>query len=114
MIQIYGRKKCKETKKAQRFFSERSVPVQLIDLDVKPPAPRELEVFARAIGPDDLIDPTSKAFRDRGMEYLAYDPIEEISDHPELLRTPIVREGHRAAAGADEAFWKSLVSGQKP
>ena len=85
----------------------------MIDLDVKPPAPRELEVFARAIGPDNLIDGTGKAYRNRGMEYLEYDPLEELTDHPELIRTPIVREGNRAAAGADETFWGSLVAGQK-
>ena len=109
MIQIYGRKKCKDTKKAERFFKERAIPIQSIDLDVKAPGPRELELFAQAVGAEELIDTEGKKFRARGLAYMEYDPLEEIAEDPALLRTPIVREGREVAVGADETFWKQLA-----
>lgn len=109
MIQIYGRKKCKDTRKAERFFKERRIPIQSIDLDVKAPGPRELELFAQAVGADGLIDTEGKEYRTRGLAYMDYDPLEEIAEDPALLRTPIVRDGREVAVGADEAFWKRLA-----
>ncbi|MFP4114952.1 MAG: arsenate reductase family protein [Spirochaetota bacterium] len=114
MIQIYGRKKCKDTKKAERFFSERRVPYQSVDLDAKAPGPREIELFAQVVGIDDLLDTGSKAYKNRGLAYMEFDPIEEIGQDPSLLRTPIVRDGREVSAGADEAFWKRLAERQKP
>lgn len=109
MIQIYGRKKSKDTKKAERFFSERRIPYQLIDLDVKAPGGRELELFRDMLGADELVDTESKAYKTRGLAYMEYDPVEEIAEDPSLLRAPIVREGRDVAVGVDEAFWKSLA-----
>lgn len=113
MIQIYGRKKSKDTKKAERFFSERSIPYQSVDLDAKTPGRRELELFAEVLGTDELIDTESKAYRSKGLAYMEYDPIEEIEENPSLLRAPIVRDGRDLAVGAHEAFWKRLAEKQK-
>lgn len=109
VIQIYGRRKCKDTKKAERFFSERRIPYQSVDLDVKAPGRRELELFAEVAGTDQLLDTESKSYRRRGLQYMDFDPLEEIADDPTLLRTPIVREGRELSVGADEAFWKDLA-----
>lgn len=109
MIQIYGRKKCKVTKKAERFFSERRIPYQSVDLDQKAPGARELELFAQAVGAAELLDTGSKAYRSRGLAYMEFDPLEEIAEDPSLLRTPIVREGREVSVGEDEAFWKRLA-----
>ena len=114
VIQIYGRKKCKDTKKAERFFSERRIPYQLVDLDVKTPGRRELELFAEVAGAEELIDTGSKSYRRRGLEYMEYDPAEEIEEDPTLLRTPIVREGRKLSVGADEEFWKRLAENHTP
>jgi arsenate reductase (glutaredoxin) len=109
VIQIYGRKKCKGTRKAERYFSERRIPYQSIDLDVKSPGRRELELFVEQVGADELLDTDSKTYRERGMAYMEFDPLSEIAEDPGLLRTPIVREGRRVAVGTDETFWKSLL-----
>ena len=109
VIQIYGRRKCKETKKAERVFSERRVPYQSVDLDAKTPGTRELELFAEVAGADELVDTESKSYRGRGLQYMDFDPLEEIAEDPTLLRTPIVREGRELSVGTDEAFWKQLA-----
>lgn len=109
MIQIYGRKKSQNTKKAERFFSERRIPHQSIDVDVKAPGPRELELFAQVLGADALLDTESKAYRKRGLSYMEFEPLEEIADDPSLLRTPIVREGRELSIGVDESFWEKLA-----
>lgn len=113
MIQIYGRKKSKETKKAERFFSDRGIAVQFVDLDVKTPGRRELELFAEVLGADQLIDSQSKRYRQRGLAYMEYDPIDEVGEDPSLLRAPIVREGRSLSVGVDEAFWKQLAERDK-
>jgi arsenate reductase (glutaredoxin) len=109
VIQIYGRRSCKGTKKAERFFSERRIPYQAIDLDAKAPGRRELELFTGQIGADELLDTESKRYRERGLAYMDFDPLAEITEDPGLLRTPIVRDGRRVAVGTDETFWKSLA-----
>ena len=114
VIQIYGRKKSKETRKAERFFSDRRIPYQSVDLDVKAPGRRELELFAEVLGAENLIDTQSKRYRERGLAYMEYDPLEEIADDPSLLRAPIVREGREVGMGADEGFWKTLAEKNKP
>lgn len=113
MIQIYGRKKCKDTRKAERFFKERRIPVQSIDLDVKSPGPREVELFAQTVGIDALIDTQSKVYRERGLGYMEFDALEEIAENPALLRTPIVRDGREVAVGADEGFWRRIAEGAR-
>ncbi len=113
MIQIYGRKKCKTSRKAERFFSERGIAFQSVDLDVKAPGRRELELFAEGIGIDALLDSESKAYKDRGLAYMEFDAIDEIASDPRLLRTPVVREGRSCAVGEDQAFWKRLADGAR-
>ena len=112
MIQIYGRKKCAATRKAERFFSERRVAVQSIDIEVKPPGRREIELFIQVVGAEPLIDTGSKHYRDRGLAYLEYDPAEEIADHPAILRTPVVRSGRVLAVGDDESAWKRIAAAE--
>jgi len=109
VIQIYGTKKCKGTQKAERFFKERNVAYQLVDLTVKAPGGREIDLFVQRIGEDNLIDTESKSYKKRGMHYMAFDAAEEIAADPKLLKTPIVREGQKVAVGVDEAFWAELA-----
>lgn len=109
VVQIYGRRKCKTSRKAERFFSERGIAFQSVDIDAKAPGRRELELFAEVIGIDAILDAESKAYRDRGFAYMEFDAIDEIASDPRLLRTPIVREGRACAVGDDPAFWKRLA-----
>ncbi len=106
-IQIFGKSKCFDTKKAQRFFKERRVKVQNIDLIKYGISKGELTSVVRAVGLDNLIDPKHP---DAAMlSYLALDSqkLEHLLDDPSLLKTPIVRNGKQATVGYCPEVWKT-------
>lgn len=107
-IQIYGKNKCFDTKKAQRWFQERRVKFQSIDLPRQGLSPGELQSVKKAVGGlDQMIDP--KAPRAAELRYLAYDSQKEerLLEDPSLLRTPIVRNGRQATVGYCPEVWES-------
>lgn len=117
MIQIFGTSKCKTTRAAQRFFAERRIKVQLVELRDKGLSKGELASVARAVGGmRALYDADSARVKERGLQHAA--PNDErlaqlLLDDPLLLRTPIVRDGPRAAVGAAEETWKMFADGPK-
>src|SRR5438270_5060374 len=70
-VQIFGREDSRETRAALRFFRERRIEVQLIDLRRKPMAPAELRRFIERLGPGALADTDGRAWRDAGLGYLS-------------------------------------------
>ncbi len=107
-IQIYSRAKCFDSKKAERWFKERGIKFQLIDLDQKGLSPRELDSVIAAVGLESLIDPKSKSPEAALMGYLGSDEQkkEKLIDDPRLLRSPIVRNGRLATVGYCPEIWK--------
>jgi arsenate reductase len=105
-IQIFGTLKCQDTKKAQRYFRERRIPFQFVDLTRKKLSKGELSSIKVAVGIDTLIDRDGKAYAEKNLKYLIHDIEEEILKDPLLLRTPIVRNGREATAGYQPDFWK--------
>lgn len=108
-IQIFGTKKSFDTKKAQRYFKERRVKFQFIDLKEKGMSKGELESVARAVGGiDAVIDPKAKdADRVALVQYLAADQkFEKVLDNQQILREPIVRNGRQATVGYEPDVWK--------
>lgn len=107
-IQIFGKSKCFDTKKAQRYFKERGIKVQEIDLVKKGISRGELQSVLRAVG-------GLSALVEEGLEeatllrYLAYeeDKIETVLENPKLLKTPIVRNGQKATIGYQPDVWKT-------
>ena len=101
-IQIFGTKKSSDTRKAERWFKERRVKAQFIDLADKGISRGELRSVAQACGAlDSLIDPDA---RDRDalalVKYIAPAQREDaLLEHPQVLRQPIVRNGKKAAVG---------------
>ena len=95
-IQIWGRKKCFDTKKAERWFKERRIKVQYIDLDRFGISRGELQSVKNAVGQEALIreDHSDAAL----LRYLAgeEDKFEHMLEDPALIRTPIVRNGKKA------------------
>lgn len=59
-IQIFGKNKCFDTKKAQRYFKERNIKFQFINLDEKEMSKKEFESVLRQVGIDSMIDPKAK------------------------------------------------------
>jgi arsenate reductase len=106
-IQIFGRRDCAETRKAERWFKERRVPFQSIDLKEKGFSPRELESVARPIGWENLIDNESKRFREKGLAFMSPSRVPKVLlDDPLLAKTPVVRNGALATVGFQPEVWK--------
>lgn len=106
-IQIFGRSKCFDTKKAERFFKERRIAYQRVDVDKYGIRRRELESVCAAVGGvDAVVDP--KAKEATFVRYLAYeaDKMEKLIETPQALRTPIVRNGKLATVGYCPEAWE--------
>lgn len=105
-IQIWGKSKCFDTKKAERYFKERRIKYQYIDLLRYGMSRGELTSVKNAVGLDALADP--KAADYPLLQYLAYDAdkLEKFLEMPELLKTPIVRNGKKATVGYCPDVWK--------
>ena len=108
-LQIFGTRKSSDTRKAERFFKERGVPYQFIDLAEKGISPGELRAVAQAVGRDALIDTGCARYAARGLAHMDHDPEEEILKDPLLMRTPVVRDRARAVIGTDPETWKSFL-----
>jgi arsenate reductase-like glutaredoxin family protein len=112
-LQIFGTKKCSDSRKAERFFKERGIKFQSIDLAQKGMSAGELRgVAARVGGPEQLIDRDGKRYLEKGLKYAAPTGprIEQILlDDPLLLRTPVVRDGGRATVGYCPEVWQQWI-----
>jgi arsenate reductase len=117
MIQIFGTAKCKGTRAAQRFFADRAIKVQFVELREKGLSKGELTSVARATGGiRSLYAADSARVKERGLQHSNPDEArltELLVDDPLLLITPIVRDGQRAVVGHEEKGWKALVEAAK-
>ena len=106
-IQIFGKSKCFDTKKAERWFKERGIRFQRIDLPRFGMSRGELQNVRAAVGTlTALIDP--KHPDAALLQYLAYDRDKEqkLLDDPTLFQTPIVRNGKQATVGYRPETWE--------
>lgn len=107
-IQIFGKAKCFDTKKAERYFKERGIRFQRVELDKFGISRGELASVKAAVGGlDALVD--GQAPDAALLRYLAYegDKEQKLLDNPRLLRTPIVRNGKQATVGFCPDVWKT-------
>ena len=107
-IQIFGRSKCFDTKKAERYFKERRIKYQYIDLARYGLSGKEFDSVLRAVGGvDQLIDWNSKSEDITLMRYMEDRVAKEdkIYDNPSLMRSPIVRNGKLATVGYCPEIW---------
>ena len=108
-IQIFGRSKCFDTKKAERYFKERRIKVQNIDLDRYGMSNGEFESVLRAVGGvDKLINWEKKSPEIDLMRCMDDRTAKEdkLFEHPELMKTPVVRNGRQATVGYCPEVWK--------
>lgn len=113
VVQIFGVKGSQATRAAERFFKERRIQLQLIDLKVKPMAPGELRRFVQRFGLNGLMDTEGKAYVDAGLKYLQQSEdqlLARVEKDPKLLRLPLVRHGQTVCVGHDEAGWKAIAT----
>ena len=94
IIQIFGVKNSAATRAAERFFKERRVAFQFVDLKKKPMAPGEIRRFVERFGLDQLFDSEGAAYIDSGLKYMKMSEaqlLERIEGDPKLLKLPLVR-----------------------
>ena len=101
-IQIFGKNKCFDTKKAERWFKERRIKYQYIDLNRYGISRGELNSVKNAVGMAALSESPE-------LQYYAYDAdkLEKLLEYPELLKTPLVRNGKQATTGYCPDVWKN-------
>lgn len=107
-IQIFGKSKCFDTKKAERYFKERRIKFQSIDLKKYGMAPKEFDSVLRAVGGiDNLIDWDSKSEQVTLMRYMEDKVAKEdkVFEDPMLMKTPVVRNGKQATVGYCPEIW---------
>lgn len=108
-IQIYGVKKCFDTKKAERYFKERRINYQFIDLNEKGLSKGELQNIKAAVGLKNLINSDAKEYEGLNMHRLINDSVKEeiLLKNPKLYKTPIVRNGKKATVGYAPEVWET-------
>lgn len=107
-IQIFGRSKSFDTKKAERYFKERRIPYQYVDLDRFGLSGKEFDAVLRGIGGiDNLIDWDGKHPDIALMKYMDDKTAKEdkVFDNPKLMKAPIVRNGRFATVGYQPEIW---------
>ena len=114
-VQIFGVKKSADTRKAQRFFSERRVRAHFVDLLERPIAEGELQRFIQRFGIEALIDRESKRYDELGLRHSQTSAgrwVTRLVEEPLLLRLPLVRrlgQSQALTVGLSESEWKKWV-----
>ena len=109
-IQIFGTKKSLDTKKAERYFKERGIKYQFIDMKEKGMSKGELQSVCQAVGGlESLVD---KECKDKDalalIKYIAEeDRMEKILENQKVIKLPVVRNGKQATVGYVPDIWKN-------
>ena len=107
-IQIYSGKKNFDTQKAERYFKERRIPFQLLDLKKHKLGEREVRLMLDTVGMENLLDRNDSKVKEHPACY--YDRkellIPAIQENPWLLKTPVVRNGNKVTVGYQPDVWE--------
>jgi arsenate reductase-like glutaredoxin family protein len=112
-VQIFGTRKSADTRKAQRFFTDRRVKIHFVDLNERAASLGELRRFAQKFGVGSLIDRNSARYNDLGLQHARMNDdswLAKLADEPLLLMQPLVRFGQKVTLGLAEADWKAWVA----
>lgn len=106
-IQIFGISKCFDTKKAERYFKERKIPFQYIDLSKKNISKGELDSVLKNVSLTEVINSNSKEYKNSNISMIrnAQGKIDILLENYKLLKTPIVRNGKLATVGYKKEIW---------
>ena len=108
-IQIFGTKKCNDTKKAERFFKERGIKYQFIDMKEKGMSKGEFNAVASANGGFDSM--INWEHKDQTLvKLIKYtveeDKLEKVLENQSVIKTPVVRNGKLSTLGYQPDVWK--------
>ncbi|WP_238918872.1 arsenate reductase family protein [Clostridium sp. YIM B02555] len=114
-IQIFGTKKCFDTKKAERFFKERNVKYQLIDINEKAMSKGELTSVLKSVGINDLINNKSKDYTKLNFNNIRSADVktELLFKNQKVMNTPVVRNGKEATVGYKVEVWSNWIEAEK-
>ncbi len=106
-IQCFGRKKCFDTQKTERFFKERKIKYGFIDLNIKGLSKGELKSVKNAVGLNNLINTKAKDYKKLNLDKIRGEETKEeiLLENQQLLKTPIVRNGKEATVGYVPEIW---------
>jgi arsenate reductase len=106
-IQCFGVKKCFDTQKTERFFKERKIKYQFIDLKIKGLSKGELKSVKTAVGLNSLINTKAKDYKKLNLDQIRGEETKEeiLLENPQVLNTPIVRNGKEATVGYAPEIW---------
>ena len=107
-IQIYGSSKCFDTKKAERYFKERNIKYQYIDLFKYGLSKGEFESVVASVGLNNLINSNTKEYQKLNLQHIRGSSVREeiVFKNPKLFNTPIIRNGKQATVGYKPEIWE--------
>ncbi len=111
-IQIYGSKKCFDTKKAERFFKERRINYQYVDIVKYGLSKGEFNSVKSAVGIEAMIDQKARQYRDLNMHKISVGNSSRediLFDNPKMYKTPVVRNGKQATVGYQPDTWNQWI-----
>jgi arsenate reductase (glutaredoxin) len=111
-VQVFGIRKSADTRHALRFFAERRVRTDFVDLQRRAASPRELRRFVQKFGVEALLDRSGRRFAERGFAHAHYGEerwLVLLAEDPLLLRMPLVRWENRLTIGTAEAEWRGWL-----
>ena len=109
MIQIYMHKRNFDVQKAERYFKERRIAVQLVDMVKHKPSRREVQLFMQRLGVPGMFDTAGKLYPGHIVRFTS-DPdviVEKVMAEPQLLKSPIVRNGQLVTTGFCPEIWET-------
>lgn len=108
-IQIFGTKKCNDTKKAERYFKERGIKYQFVDMKEKGMSKGEfISVAEKNGGIDNMLNSNAKG-KDAlaRIQYAAdEDKLMTVLENQQIIKTPVVRNGKQSTLGYEPGIWK--------
>ena len=107
-IQVYGFKKCFDTQKTERYFKERKIKYQYIDLKKYGLSKGELDSVKKSVDLNALINCEAKEYKELNLQHIRTMSMREeiLFKNPKLYKSPIVRNGKFATVGYKPEAWK--------
>jgi arsenate reductase len=114
-IILYAYRRNFDVQKAERYFKERGVRLQVADMKKHPPGVKELRLFAQRAGLHNIIDKDNKRYKESAIAYMAGEEsiLSGLLREPELLRSPILRMGQKITVGYRPDIWAEWLKEQK-
>ena len=93
------------------YFKERRLSFSLVDLEVKALSPGEMQNIIRSLGSAEKLLNTEADYYKKKLQFLVFNAEEELVEHPELIKTPVIRINKKAFCGFEPADWQELIKG---